>query len=469
MNLRQLSQKGPQIGPDKQRLHAWLSQNGLLFYQVTNLGSNLTGLVSQVHLNSLISVNDGLTALGDQIRAAKTDAEIDQLLDISAELNREIFMKLYPDYYSYQSTAHLAQIYDSVPIDVKSLKAYMIWINTKSKLINSQIVRELTDKAQMILAVANHTKGVYYQRKKPSEFGRMYYEGLSVQNVKKELRYAMLGDCWELDLRSSVVAFKLGFAKTCAQNVNSKLDYRRQFGSSIWFLEDRAYYLKLICKDVFQGSSNTSLEFQCGLIKEALTAISFGARANKFGWRTQDGNWKNPSLKEIIKNPDQYQKFINNYEVKNFIEEQSLLDDFLFDGVKKSYPELLEKKNLKSGASASKSKLVSYLYQHSETWMMDFVREKLTELNNPAIASIHDAVIVRRELINGRLPDLIYELRREFSNEFLLLKQTKIEGYKRTSIEPEVEDFPMPTVEELLTRHGYTSIEEAYAKIFTTN
>ena len=59
LNLRQLSQKGPQIGPDKRRLHAWLAENGLSFYDVASLGNNLTGLLSQVKLNSMITVIDG--------------------------------------------------------------------------------------------------------------------------------------------------------------------------------------------------------------------------------------------------------------------------------------------------------------------------------------------------------------------------------------------------------------------------
>jgi len=60
--------------------------------------------------------------------------------------------------------------------------------------------------AHVILTVAKDKDGKYYQRKLPSDFGRTYYSGTSVQNVNKELRRAMLGNSWEYDIRSSVVA-----------------------------------------------------------------------------------------------------------------------------------------------------------------------------------------------------------------------------------------------------------------------
>jgi hypothetical protein len=42
------------------------------------------------------------------------------------------------------------------------------------------------------LGVAAVTRGYYLQRRKASPFGRVYYEGTSVQNVNKELRRAVI-------------------------------------------------------------------------------------------------------------------------------------------------------------------------------------------------------------------------------------------------------------------------------------
>jgi ferric iron reductase protein FhuF len=137
-----------------------------------------------------------------------------------------------------------------------------------------------------------------------------------------------------------------------------------------------------------------------------------------------------------------------------------MLDNYFYEKVKERMPELLELEVLKAVTKLSKSKLISYIYQHQETEMMNFVRAQLRLIGKPAVASIHDAVIVKQELVNGQLADLNLALRKEFGNELLLFRQKGITGYKRYSIEPEP-DFPMPSVEELLKRLGYSNINES--------
>ena len=95
-------------------------------------------------------------------------------------------------------------------MDVKSLMAYIYWLRTSANKKSRVRIEHACAQAQTILAVAQVLGGRYLQPKKPSDFGRMYYEGTSVQNVNKELRRAILGNCWEYDIRSSVVAWKLG-------------------------------------------------------------------------------------------------------------------------------------------------------------------------------------------------------------------------------------------------------------------
>ena len=46
----------------------------------------------------------------------------------------------------------------------------------------------------------------------------------------------------------------------------------------------------------FEGNTSLTPEFQIGLVKQALTAISFGAKVLGKGWADGAGNWKNPAL-----------------------------------------------------------------------------------------------------------------------------------------------------------------------------
>ena len=46
----------------------------------------------------------------------------------------------------------------------------------------------------------------------------------------------------------------------------------------------------------------------------------------------------------------------------------------------------------------SKSKVMSYLYQHAETAAMDAMRTELKHLGREVLASVHDAIFIRHKL-----------------------------------------------------------------------
>jgi hypothetical protein len=107
-----------------------------------------------------------------------------------------------------------------------------------------------------VLAVAQHTGGTYYQRKIHSDFGRTYYSGTSIQNVNKELRHAMLGDCWEYDIRSSVVAWKLGYAQDyVAQHCPNKT-VDQIFTFSLLYLKNKPALMMNVKEAVFGTASD---------------------------------------------------------------------------------------------------------------------------------------------------------------------------------------------------------------------
>ena len=139
-----------------------------------------------------------------------------------------------------------------------------------------------------------------------------------------------------------------------------------------------------------------------------------------------------------------------------------MLDEFFYEQVALTEPSILKKPFLFSGNRCSRSKLVAYIYQSQETEMMNFVREELNRMCNPVLASIHDAVVVKHKLINGRLADINFLLREKFGNELLLLRQKKIEGYQRTNIASNTErdeDDISITVQEMLQRLNFSNAD----------
>ncbi|MDA9114877.1 hypothetical protein N9J40_01385 [Burkholderiaceae bacterium] len=185
-----------------------------------------------------------------------------------------VFQDVYPDFDGNWSGEDLAARYDDLPVDVPSLVAYIYWLrNTASK--KERLRREhACAQAKTVLSVATVLNGRYFQVRKPSAFGRTYYEGVSVQNVNKELRRAILGNCWEYDIRSSVVAWKLGQANLYLQlaGINKTVD--KAFPMSYLYLDDKTDLLGTLRRYVFLDATKTNYDFQIKILKQALTAIA---------------------------------------------------------------------------------------------------------------------------------------------------------------------------------------------------
>ena len=427
--VSKLSHEGPHIGSCKIRLHKWLSQNDLNLIKVEKSGSNLTGLVSLVKLTELVTVNSSSNDLAKAINAATSKQELSAALSGDAQKNQQIFSALFPDYYSYLSSKEWASIFDIVPIDISSLEAYVVWLHTKSTMISPGRVRTYTEQALLILAVAKHTGGFYPQRRKASPFGRTYYQGISVQNVNKELRRAMLGNCWEYDIRSSVVTWKMTFAQELTDLLYPLKECRKLFWASWLYLEDRADFMRDVRKDVFGKTSELSVEFQEKLIKEAITAISFGARSTVNGWREAGGGWVNTALVDILKNSSQRSKFLNNGAVQAFIKEQALLDTYIAGSLKIEMPDVYFGPLITRNIKPSKSKAVAFAYQKSETRVMNVAYAVLAKHSIKPIARIHDAFVVRQKLTINLRSEIIEEMKDQMFNDHWYIRGTELTKY----------------------------------------
>ena len=427
--VSELTHKGPQLNAGKQRLHGWLKKNNLELVQAVEVGTNLSGLVSIVKLTELVVIKDNVNTIKQKLLVANTPTEIRAVLTGSTQENMKIFGSLFPDYFSYLSNQQRAKIFDTAPIDIESLQAYIVWLNTKATKFNAASVETQTRQTMQILAVAMYTNGFFPQRRKPSEFGRMYYAGVSVQNVDKTLRRAMLGNCWEYDVRAAVITWKLTFAEDLAKKLDPTKSYQQQFWASILYVTGRKEFMRDVRAETFGRDSGLAVDFQDSLIKQAVTAIGFGARANNNGWREANGEWVNPSLVTIIKNPDERERFLSCPIVQQFIREQAQLDKYLADGMKEERPDIYFSPLVTPNVNPSKSRAVAYLYQHSETLAMNVARRVLAKYGISPIANIHDAFIVRYKLSVDVQHEIIGEMQIQMQNPYFLIKGSRLQGF----------------------------------------
>jgi len=172
------------------------------------------------------------------------------------------------------------------------------------------------------------------------------------------------------------------------------------------------------------------VEAQEKRIKDAITAISFGARAKAVGWLPEAGKWINPAIREIIKNPKQRAAFLNAEIIQQFVKEQGMLDDYLADGMKQELPMLYYGPLITRNIKPSKSKAVAFLYQHAEAQLMRVAIDVLEKHGIKPIALIHDAFIVRHKLSSSQRDEIHEALRSTTENKFWTIKQTKLDGYR---------------------------------------
>jgi hypothetical protein len=461
ISLEQLANKGGQIGPKKIRVHKWLTDNDWDIVQTVVLGTKFSGQNSLVKLTALATIQNSLQVPVQSLSEVTTDEEIDVYLSGDDVSNIALFDHLYPEYNLEWREDKLNKLFDWVPVDVESVKAYVYWLETESNLIQGPKKDLALRQSLSILGIASVTKGYYLQRKKPSPFGRTYYEGVSVQNVNKELRRAMLGNCWEYDIRSSVVAWKMGYARGYLAASGLDQDLKKSFPSTLLYLEHKADFMATVSHYVFLESSPVPKDLRPKLLKRAFTAISFGARQTAKGWLDASGNWTNPALVDILQNSEDRTRFLSDVTVKQFIKEQNALDDYLYDLFKKFRPDLLLERYLQTESGRpSKAKVLAYLYQHGETQVMDIVRQAAQAKGLAPIANVHDAIFFKRRLGAEFKNAIEWQMREQTGNPYWHLTPKQIERYTPRSLnaEREVGEHKKRIEQEELLAKGYKSV-----------
>ena len=136
ISLNQLANKGGQIGPNKVRVHRWLTDNDWDIVQTVVKGTKYSGQYSQVKLTALATLHNTLQVIQSSLTTANADQEIDAYLSGDEVSNVALFDHLYPEYKLEWWEDKLASLFDWVPVDVASVKAYVYWLETEATLIH---------------------------------------------------------------------------------------------------------------------------------------------------------------------------------------------------------------------------------------------------------------------------------------------------------------------------------------------
>lgn len=292
-----------------------------------------------------------------------------------------------------------------VKIDIHSLQAF---IDHTTEELNNALNEKHQDKLRRNLRCAKYIKIISTFFKdaygdyvlphipSPSPYGRTYYKGINLQNVSKEVRAAALGNHHVYDLNAAVYAIKLYLAIDLLKDKG--IDHNGKFTFTKEYLDLKSSIRTQLAKHIHAYPDGMKL------IKEAMTAIGFGARIGGIAYR-EDNQWMVPAINDIIKNLDDRNRFMNDPWVKEFVKEQQIMTKFIVDEYLKM-PDFIKKiENIKdiknNNGKFRKTQVMSYLFQHSESVIMDMIKSQTDYL-----VSIHDAIITTKPIHNQTLLDI---------------------------------------------------------------
>lgn len=442
------------IDGKRQYLDKWLEQKGLSLIRIVTPGQK-GGDFSTVSLSQYVTMTDALDI--NQLRK-KTIDELDALLNDKSLTDEDFFFKLFPDFVPGTKTQkQLKHDYDMCPVNVKSLKQFIVWLTHKANLMNDVERQMLIRQAKTIVKIAEAGIGELPMKKNPSHFGRMYYTGrLNVQSVRTILREAMLGDCYEYDIRLSVVAWKISMTwLICCENGVAPNQLEQNFKTCLTYLGDKKTFRETVRRKTFGNGTQITNALQIDVVKQALTAISFGARKHTHGWIDQSGKEFNPAIVKIIQDDVSRMNFYACHEAASFIDEQKMMDKIISEYAKEKDLALLKDTQLQTASGRiSNSKLMSYLYQQSETIAMDIVRDEMKAIYQTVLANVHDAIFIKKRLLASDKKRIELVMRRKTGLQFWHLDEEKISGYKGVSEEVRQDEIAHKALMAKLTQQA---------------
>ncbi len=404
-----LSKNGCEIGSPKKgtrkRVHTALLKLGVPIIKTIVVGSGIQKTWAKVSINKNLA----------------------RLVDIQVALDPKQTFDLRHPNFDKLTPSQLESDYDNLIVDIDGIGDYINKHFPNGAPTDLEERKKYTQ-ANKILAAATYKDGLFYQKKRPSFFGRTYYEGSSVQNVNKELRTAMLGKCWEYDITSSVQAWKLGFAEAYIKRKKLTGNVEDYFPKCLHYLTDKNAFFNEIKLEMFRFSAITDKE-QIKRIKAAFTALNFGATLTDSTYLDESRVPVERALAIQIDDEDACRIFVNNPLVIAFRDEMKLLDDQIEWEAKKNKCELFAAKHPKTGKKLSKKCRMSYRYQHAETEVMCIFRDIAKQYNLTILANIHDAIILRDKLETGLKDEIQQAMRSETGNDYWSLGEKQVEKF----------------------------------------
>ena len=275
--------------------------------------------------------------------------------------------------------------YDWAPVDLDSIGAFII----ESRVPSYQ------KSAMNIMAVAEQFKtseheGRLPMLRRPAESGRVYYGGINLQNCPSTVRHAALGTHHSYDLRSSVYAWQLWMLRMI-QDLG-KYDTPAGTLCTRELLTDKYTVRNRLVETLVDTSG--SVDHKLNIIKQALTAIGFGARKSNAYYENDVLQTK--GLAGVIYDKGSRDAFCSHPWVVEFIAEQDSIGKQICDAVLELVPAYRTDPVVANNGKLSRKRLLAFLYQQAESKMIKHVMDHVKDAE--ILLWVHDGFCTRRAI-----------------------------------------------------------------------
>jgi hypothetical protein len=294
-----------------------------------------------------------------------------------------------------------------------------------------------------------------YKTKK-SLFGRTYHLGVNLQNCKRHIREAALGKCWEYDLNGAVVAVKLTIIEQIFDEAGGDIDGMMTCSKQYLYDKDKirkqladALYNNRVKRHRGDPSTSAPVEaYALADIKNAFTAISFGADTSKSFWFSKKSEGiEYGAFARIIRNKDDRDIVLNARRgfLRKFVTEQKeisqiILDDFMaekgFQNLIAGNPETFGKARL------SKPTVMAYIYQQMESKIIDRIEAGIVaeleadpleqDKSSPIILKVHDGFYssspISKPLLESIINRIQYDICRD-NGGFITMSMKRVKPW----------------------------------------
>ena len=391
------------LGAKRKYGYAWSTfQKEIKFLVLLDKGNNFTQKVSDYILNPKY-----LPALKSYLKSVS-------------------LCELYPNYDQYFKDAEAL-----VPIDVRNLQRILKFKGYNNRGGKHQpLSKSDAAKIELLIQAANQYDGCIPHYYEESSTSRKYGKGmLNLQTLPKRIRYAALPNCYVYDLQAGAYSLLAILAKQVKPELETPFIDK--------YVKERAYIRRKITNDIFGVDFDGKLS---GIIKEAFTAIGFGAKLQTMNQyrKTKDelifaldkifhtDKWGNTKTKAFLEHPfvvalTQEYEGVKQVIVSEFKDENYDLE------LNKGFPFI---RLDDGGKQKSNSKMLAHLYQSLERNVLDIMVEVA---GNKLLLPVHDGIVTSDKI---DLSQLDAKLKGSLGSEILVDVDKLVSG-KAVTMEEE--------------------------------